>query len=276
MRNAHLEVSETANQSLYQKNESSRTKTGTETCKRARMQVSASKEFSDMKSVNDLSPVVHRDGVATTRKVAVTNPILALWHTQIGKKVVMAVTGVVLVLFVIAHMVGNLKIFVGPDEINAYSRFLREVGMPELGYGQLLWVVRTVLLVCVFLHITAAVQLTRMNWRARPVGYENRKDVETTWGAVTMRWGGLLLAVFIVFHLLHFTGGLVGFQPGQFEHLMVYQNVLAGFSVWPISLFYIVAMGALCLHLDHGIWSMFQTLGWVTVQNTKSVRTFSR
>jgi hypothetical protein len=127
MRNAHLEVSETANQSLYQKNESSGTKTGTETCKRARMQVSASKEFSDMKSVNDLSPVVHRDGVATTRKVAVTNPILALWHTQIGKKVVMAVTGVVLVLFIIAHMLGNLKIFTGPAEINAYSRFLREV-----------------------------------------------------------------------------------------------------------------------------------------------------
>ena len=91
------------------------------------MQVSASKEFSDMKSVNDLSPVVHRDGVATTRKVAVTNPILALWHTQIGKKVVMAVTGVVLVLFIIAHALGNLKIFTGPAEINAYSRFLREV-----------------------------------------------------------------------------------------------------------------------------------------------------
>jgi succinate dehydrogenase / fumarate reductase, cytochrome b subunit len=131
------------------------------------MWVSASKEFSDMKSVNDLSPVVHRDGVATTRKVAVTNPILALWHTQIGKKVVMAVTGVVLVLFIIAHMLGNLKIFTGPAEINAYSRFLREVGMPELGYGQLLWVVRIVLLVCVTLHITAAIQLTRMSWGRR-------------------------------------------------------------------------------------------------------------
>jgi len=90
-----------------------------------------------MKSVNNVDTVVHREGVAMTSKVAVTNPILALWHTQIGKKVVMAVTGVVLVLFVIAHMLGNLKIFTGPDEINAYSRFLREVGLPELGYGQL-------------------------------------------------------------------------------------------------------------------------------------------
>jgi succinate dehydrogenase / fumarate reductase cytochrome b subunit len=202
--------------------------------------------------------------------------LLALWNSVIGKKVIMAVTGAVLILFVIAHMLGNLKIFSGQEEINAYSRFLREVGWPELGYGQLLWIVRSVLFVSVILHITAAVQLTRMNWQARPVGYDSRKNVETTWGAVTMRWGGLLLAVFIVFHLFHFTGGMVGFQPGQFEHLMVYQNVVAGFSVLPIALFYILAMGALCLHLDHGIWSMLQTLGWVNLDNTKSLRTVSR
>ncbi len=150
------------------------------------------------------------------------------------------------------------------------------VAYPELAYGQLLWIVRIVLLACAVLHITAAVQLTILNWQARPVGYGSKKDVETTWGALTMRWGGLLLAVFIVFHLLHFTAGLVGFQPGQFEHLMVYQNVVAGFSVWPISLFYILAMCALCLHLDHGIWSMLQTLGWVTVDNTKTIRAVSR
>ena len=204
------------------------------------------------------------------------NRLLALWASVIGKKIVMAITGAVLVLFVIAHMAGNLKIFSGPTEINDYSRFLRQVAYPELAYGQLLWIVRIVLLVCAILHITAAVQLTRMNWQARPVGYDSRKDVETTWGALTMRWGGLLLAIFIVFHLLHFTAGIVGFQPGQFEDLMVYQNVVAGFSVWPISLFYIVAMFALCLHLDHGIWSMLQTLGWVTVDNTRSLRIFSR
>src|ERR1700741_4984719 len=147
------------------------------------------------------------------RKAAVTNPIIALWQTQIGKKVVMAVTGVVLVLFVIAHMLGNLKIFTGPDEINAYSRFLREVGMPELGYGQLLWVVRIVLLICVILHITAAVQLTRMSRAARPIGYAAKRDIETSWAARTMRWGGVLLVAFIVFHLLHLTGGMIGFPP---------------------------------------------------------------
>ena len=97
----------------------------------------------------------------TAATKAAPNRLLALWSSVIGKKVVMAVTGAVLILFVIAHMVGNLKIFSGPEEINAYSRFLREVGWPELGYGQLLWIVRSVLFVCVILHITAAVQLTR-------------------------------------------------------------------------------------------------------------------
>jgi succinate dehydrogenase / fumarate reductase, cytochrome b subunit len=207
---------------------------------------------------------------------AAPNRLLALWSGVIGKKVVMAVTGAVLILFVIMHMVGNLKIFSGPDEINAYSRFLREVGWPELGYGQLLWIVRSVLFICAILHITAATQLTIINRQARPIGYESRKNVETTWGAVTMRWGGVLLAVFIVFHLFHFTGGMVGFQPGQFEHLMVYQNVVAGFSNVPIAVFYIIAMGALCLHLDHGIWSMLQTLGWVNLDNTGSLRVVSR
>jgi succinate dehydrogenase / fumarate reductase, cytochrome b subunit len=213
---------------------------------------------------------------ATAASKASPNRLLALWSSVIGKKVVMAVTGAVLILFVIAHMLGNLKIFSGPEEINAYSRFLREVGWPEFGYGQLLWIVRIVLFVCAILHITAAVQLTRINWQARPVGYESKKNVETTWGALTMRWGGVLLAVFIVFHLFHFTGGMVGFEPGQFEDLMVYQNVVAGFAVWPIALFYIIAMAALGLHLDHGIWSMLQTLGWVTIGNTKSLRAISR
>lgn len=204
------------------------------------------------------------------------NRLLALWSSVIGKKVVMAVTGAVLILFVLAHMMGNMKIFNGPDEINAYSRFLREVGWPELGYGQLLWIVRGVLFISAILHITAATQLTILNRQARPVDYGSRKNVETTWGALTMRWGGVLLAVFIVFHLFHFTGGMVGFEPGQFEHLMVYQNVVAGFQNVPIALFYILAMGALCLHLDHGIWSMLQTLGWVNLDNTRNLRMISR
>jgi succinate dehydrogenase / fumarate reductase cytochrome b subunit len=212
----------------------------------------------------------------TADSKAAPNRLLTLWSSAIGKKIVMAVTGAVLILFVIAHMVGNLKIFSGAEEINAYSRFLREVGWPELGYGQLLWIVRGVLFISVILHITAAWQLTLLNRHARPVGYGEKKNVETTWAAMTMRWGGVLLAIFIVFHLFHLTAGMVGFQPGQFEHLMVYQNVLAAFSVVPVSIFYIIAMCALCLHLDHGIWSGLQTLGWVNQDNTKSLRTISR
>src|SRR6266403_3393694 len=225
-----------------------------------------------MKSVSNLETVVHREGVAGTRKVAVTNPIFALWHTQIGKKVVMAVTGVVLILFVLAHMLGNLKIYSGPDEIDAYSRFLREVGMPELAYGQLRWVVRIILFACVGLHITAAVQVSRMSWAARPLAYSAKRNVETTFAARMMRWGGALLVAFVVFHLLHLTAGAVGFRTGQFKDLAVYQNVVAAFAVWPIAFFYVVAMGALCLHLYHGIWSMLQTLGWNTARNPTSLK----
>ena len=182
------------------------------------------------------------------RSVAAPHRVLAFWHTMIGKKVAMAVTGVVLVGFVIAHMLGNLKIFTGPDQINAYSRFLREVGTPELAYGQLLWVVRIVLLTCVGLHITAAVQLSRMSWAARPVGYNVKRNIGTTFAARMTRWGGVLLVAFIIFHLFHLTADEVGFHAGQFRHLAVYQNVIAAFAVWPVTLFYIVAMGALCLH----------------------------
>jgi succinate dehydrogenase / fumarate reductase cytochrome b subunit len=228
-----------------------------------------------MENAKNLNPAVHLRGVVTTR-TPVRHRMIALWNTMIGKKVVMAITGIALIGFVIGHMLGNLKIFTGAETINAYSRFLREVGTPELEYGQLLWLVRIFLLICVALHITAAVQLTRMSRAARPIGYTTKRDIETTWAARTMRWGGVLLVAFIVFHLLHFTGGVVGFGAGQFKDLAVYQNVVAGFAVWPIALFYIVAMGALCLHLDHGIWSMLQTLGWNTARNEATLQTISR
>ena len=205
-----------------------------------------------------------------------TNPIAIFWATTIGKKVMMAVTGVIMILFLIAHVLGNLKVFAGPDEMNTYARFLRTVGEPELGYGDLLWIVRLVLLTAVTLHIIAAVQLTRISWAARAVKYNDRENVETTVSARLMRWGGLLLAIFIVFHILHFTVGAVGFAPGQYQDLQVFHNVVAGFSLWPVSAFYIIAMAALCLHLDHGIWSMLQTLGWNTVKNQGTLRAISR
>jgi succinate dehydrogenase / fumarate reductase cytochrome b subunit len=210
------------------------------------------------------------------RQVAVGNRLVELWDTVIGKKVVMAITGAVLILFVMGHMIGNLKIFAGANAIDPYARFLREVGAPELSYGQLLWVIRSVLLLCVALHITAAVQLSRISWAARPIGYKVKREIESTLAARAMRWGGVLLVAFVIFHLLHLTGGIVGFRPGQFRDLAVYQNVQAAFTVWPVSLFYIVAMGALCLHLSHGIWSILQTLGWNTARNEAKLRGISR
>lgn len=229
-----------------------------------------------MSNNTNLSTAVRPIGQGRIESIAATHRLLAFWHTMIGKKVVMAVTGVVLIGFVIAHMLGNLKIFSGPDEINTYSLFLREVGTPELAYGQLLWVVRIVLLISVALHITAAVQLSRMSQAARPVGYSVKRNVETTFAARMMRWGGVLLVVFIIFHLFHLTAGAVGFQPGQFKHLAVYRNVVAAFALRPVALFYVVAMGALCLHLYHGIWSMLQTLGWSTARNQRQLKIVAR
>jgi succinate dehydrogenase / fumarate reductase cytochrome b subunit len=204
------------------------------------------------------------------------NPALILWSTTVGKKVVMAVTGLVLVGFVIAHMLGNLKIFLGPDAIDTYALFLRTVGEPLVPYEVLLWAARIILLVSVVLHILASVQLTLRNWAARPKGYDTKRSVATTYSARTMRWSGVIIALFIVYHLLHFTVGIVGFSPGQFRHLKVYENVVAGFSVWYVSLFYILAMAALCLHLDHGIWSMFQTLGWNNARISPGLMVLSR
>jgi succinate dehydrogenase / fumarate reductase, cytochrome b subunit len=204
------------------------------------------------------------------------NPVATLWDTMVGKKVVMAATGVVLIGFVIAHMLGNLKIFLGPVAIDTYAVFLRTVGEPLVPYGAMLWVVRIVLLTGVALHITAAVQLTRMSRAARPHGYETKAPIATAYAGRAMRWSPVILFLFIVYHLLHMTGGVVGFQPGQFRDLSVYHNVVAGFSVWYVSLFYIVAMVSLCLHLDHGVWSLLQTLGWNNARTTSTFRTLSR
>jgi len=214
--------------------------------------------------------------VAKPRNIWPSNPLAALWGTMVGKKVVMAATGIVLVGFVIAHMLGNLKIFLGAQGIDAYAAFLRTMGEPLFPYSVLLWVVRIVLLTCVALHITAAVQLTRMSRAARPHGYDTKESIATTYAARTMRWSAVIVVLFIVYHLLHLTGGVVGWEPGQFRDLSVYHNVVAGFSVWYVSLFYIVAMACLCLHLDHGIWSLLQTLGWNNARTTSTLRTLSR
>ncbi len=204
------------------------------------------------------------------------NPIVVLWGTMVGKKIVMAVTGVILVGFVIAHMLGNIKVFIGFETFNAYAAFLRTMGEPLLPYSALLWVARSILLASALLHIVAAVELTIMNRAARQHGYQSRKSVAATFASLTMRWSGVLLALFIVYHLLHLTVGMVGFKPEQFQHEDVYSNVVNGFSVWYVSAFYILSMAALCLHLDHGVWSMFQTMGLNDARSSTVLRMMSR
>ena len=173
------------------------------------------------------------------------------FRSSIGKKVVMAVSGVVLFGFVLGHMLGNMQVYLGPAALNGYAEKLRHL-------GPLLWAVRALLLAAVVAHIASAWSLTRMSRAARPVGYRARENRESTYASRTMRWGGVIILLFIVYHLMHFTFGNAhpDFVPGD-----VFHNFVVGFqSVW-VSGFYILAMVALGFHLYHGVWSMLQTVG---------------
>lgn len=175
----------------------------------------------------------------------------AFYRSTVGKKVVMALTGIILVGFVIGHLLGNLLVFRGPEAMNEYAALLKSS-------AALLWGVRLVLLTAVVLHIVAAVQLTRLDHAARPVGYSRQHHQASTIASRSMRWGGLSLALFIVYHLLHFTTGTL--HP-TFDHANVYGNLIAAFSDWWIVLIYVAAMVFLGLHLYHGVWSVGRTLG---------------
>jgi succinate dehydrogenase / fumarate reductase cytochrome b subunit len=175
------------------------------------------------------------------------------YASMVGKKFVMGVTGLIGVGFVIIHSLGNLLVFRGPAAINSYSHFLKST-------GELLWGLRIVLIVAVILHVVAAVQLTRQSRAARPVGYVKRDAQAATVASRTMRWGGALLLVFIVVHILHFTTGTIR-PAGYFSSEDVYANVVSSFRIWWVALFYVVAMIALGLHLFHGAWSSVRSIG---------------
>jgi len=173
------------------------------------------------------------------------------YSSTIGKKVAMAVSGCILFLFVAGHLIGNLQIYEGPEKLNRYAVLLRS--MPAL-----LWGVRVVLLAMVLLHIWTSIQLAARNIAARPVGYRMKKATGSSYASRTMYWSGPIILAFVIYHLLDFTFGKVNphYQPGN-----VYGNVVASFQVIPVAAFYILAMLLLCLHLYHGLWSMFQSLG---------------
>jgi succinate dehydrogenase / fumarate reductase cytochrome b subunit len=181
------------------------------------------------------------------------NRLAAFWGSSIGQKIVMAVTGVVLFGFVVGHMVGNLQVYLGPQAMNDYAVFLR-----ELLHGSGLWIARGVLLGSVVLHVWAATSLTLANRAARPVGYRAQQYVESSYASRTMRWSGVILALFVAYHLMHFTFGNA--HP-SFEEGNVYHNFVVGFQQPLVSAFYALAMLCLGLHMYHGVWSMLQTLG---------------
>ncbi|HTR19541.1 MAG TPA: succinate dehydrogenase cytochrome b subunit [Gemmatimonadales bacterium] len=185
--------------------------------------------------------------------------VQTLTHSLVGKKILMAVTGIVLLLFVIGHMIGNLKVFMGPEHFNAYAEGLRTVGAPFFARGQLLWLVRLVLIAAVLLHIWSALVVTRASWAARPTGYRSLALVETTFAARTIRLFAILFFLYVVYHLLDLTFGSANpaFVPGD-----AYHNLVTSFQRVPVAVTYEAAMVILGLHLYHGLWSACQTLGF--------------
>jgi succinate dehydrogenase / fumarate reductase cytochrome b subunit len=181
------------------------------------------------------------------------------YSSTVGKKAAMAVSGAVLFLFVAGHLAGNLQIYEGPQKLNDYSRMLHS--MPAL-----LWGARVGLLAMVLLHIWSAIQLAVRNYDARPTGYVRKKAAGSTYASRTMYWSGPIILAFVIYHLLDFTFGTVNpnYQEGD-----VYGNVVSSFQVPLISAFYILAMLLLCMHIYHGLWSMFQSLGWLREGNRR-------
>jgi len=185
---------------------------------------------------------------------------LDLYGSAVGKKYVMAITGIVLMAYVVAHTLGNLKLYFGAESLNRYGEWLRVVGEPALPHGALLWAMRVLLVVSFALHLHAAYALTMINRRARPERYRSRRDwVASDFASRTMRWTGIIVLLFLLFHLLDLTWGTAnpGYVTGD-----VYGNVVGSFQRWPVALVYIAANLALGAHLYHGAWSLFQTMGW--------------
>jgi len=184
----------------------------------------------------------------------------------------MAVTGLVLLGYVTVHMVANLKFFLGPESIDGYGRWLREILEPVFGHEGVLWLVRVGLMLCVGLHMTAAAQLARRAHLARPVGYRHRQVVQGGYAARTLRWGGVIIALFVVYHVLDLTAGVLNPHGVTGE---IHRNVTADFQYWYVVLAYTVAVVALGMHLRHGVWSALRSLGVASAARARAMRTIA-
>ncbi len=184
---------------------------------------------------------------------------LELYRSAVGKKWVMAISGIVLLGFVLGHMVGNLKVYMGADDMNHYGEFLRELLVPLLPRTVFLWLVRFGLIAAFVLHIHAAYSLTRMNQRARPDDYAGGRDyVAADFASRTMRWTGIIVGLYLVFHLADLTWGTANTSYVRGD---TYGNLVASFDRPVVAIVYVVANLALGVHIFHGAWSMFQSLG---------------
>jgi succinate dehydrogenase / fumarate reductase cytochrome b subunit len=199
-----------------------------------------------------------------TPKVAKTSSVF--------KKVVMAVSGIIMVLFLIAHMVGNLHVFQGAKSFNDYSEFLRTVGEPALPFRTLLTIIEIVLLVSVVAHMWAAVSLWRQAKRARPQGYVTKKAVAQSYASRTMRWGGVIIGLFIVYHILDLTFGVA--NPDGTSSTP-YSRLVASFQNPFATTVYVITLILLGMHLRHGIWSATQTLGQSNRRRERTVNYFA-
>lgn len=214
----------------------------------------------DQKSWHNAGPVT-----ATAEKKRAPFPI-EFYRSAVGKKWVMGLTGLAIIVFTIAHMIGNWKIFLpdvgGIPEIDLYAEELRQLLFPLVPEHVVLWIMRTGLIAVFLLHVHAAYSLTLMNRRARREDYAGpRTYVAANYASRTMRWSGTIFLAFLLFHLADLTWGVQPLAPEVWEQGEVYANFIATFSRAPVAIFYVVAMGALALHLYHGAWSMFQSLG---------------
>jgi succinate dehydrogenase / fumarate reductase cytochrome b subunit len=201
----------------------------------------------------EISGDLHMSAIATTPQL---HRSIGFYESSLGKKVVMAVTGVILFGYVLAHLIGNLQIYSSDhDQINQYAHFLHS-------HPVMLWAVRALLFASVVLHITASIQLWRLKQNARPDAYVKKDDVPTSYAARTMIMSGPIIAFFVVFHVLHLTvGSVLPLNTLPDGGMDVRTNVIAGFQHPIVAIFYIIAMALLCMHLYHGLWSMFQSLG---------------
>ena len=207
---------------------------------------------------------VTHSGQRRTPKVAKTNSVM--------KKVVMALSGIIMLLYLIAHMIGNLKAFAGRESFNSYSEWIRTIGEPAVPAQTTLWIIRLVLVVAVVAHFAAAVSLWRQARRARPERYVTKKPVAQSYASRTMRWGGVIVLLFIVYHILDLTVGAVnpdgtGTTP--------YDRLVAGFSNPFVTAVYVIALVLLGMHLRHGIWSATQTLGQSNRRREVTVNAFA-